>query len=322
VSLPPGYRFRPARDEDAPGVAALANEEAEALIGARILSSEWLLRSWSAPSTDRERDVAVVEGPDGVLCAYVGVGADPPFSEVSALGIVALPFHGRGLGAALVAESERRARRFLELGARDGRVVIHVETLLGEPRVSALLTARGYREARRYWLMRIDFDGEPAAPDPVAGIDVRALEPAVDARSVYLAHREAFTDDWGSGELSFEDFVHFYLAGPWFDPELCLVARHGEEVAGYLMAIEASEEDPVRGYAQVLGVRRAYRRRGLGEALLRRTFRALYERGKAGCDLHADAESETGATRLYERVGMTAHPRFATWEKELRAAQP
>ena len=33
-----------------------------------------------------------------------------------------------------------------------------------------------------------------------------------------------------------------------------------------------------------------------------------------------DAESPTGATRLYERVGMVAHPRFAAWEKELRPA--
>jgi hypothetical protein len=33
-----------------------------------------------------------------------------------------------------------------------------------------------------------------------------------------------------------------------------------------------------------------------------------------------DAESVTGATRLYERVGMTPYPRFATWEKELRPA--
>ena len=85
-----------------------------------------------------------------------------------------------------------------------------------------------------------------------------------------------------------------------------------------MTAIEESEEDASRGFAQVLGVRRAYRRQGIGEALVRHTFRSLYERGKAGCDLHVDAESETGATRIYERLGMTAHPRFATWEKELR----
>jgi hypothetical protein len=56
------------------------------------------------------------------------------------------------------------------------------------------------------------------------------------------------------------------------------------------------------------------RRRG------RHSFRALFLRGKRGCDLLVDAESLTGATRLHDRVGMSAHPRFAIWEKELHPA--
>jgi mycothiol synthase len=65
-------------------------------------------------------------------------------------------------------------------------------------------------------------------------------------------------------------------------------------------------------------VRRPYRRRGLGKALLLRAFGALHAQGLRGADLHVDADSLTGATGLYAKVGMTAHPRFATWEKELR----
>jgi mycothiol synthase len=317
--LPPGYRFRPVRDEDADAVAELANEEAEALIGARVYSPEWLVRNWTAPSTDRERDVAVVEGPDGTLCGYLGVGAEPPFSAVSAVGIVALPCHGRGLGAAILAESERRAGRFVELAGPGRRVLLRPDTLVGEPRVSALLESAGYREVRRFWLMRIDFDGEPAGPVAVPGIDVRTLRPDLDARAVFEADRDAFAGAWGTGETTFEDFGHFYFGGPWFDPSLCLLAWAGDQVAGFCLAIDESEEDPSRGYVQGLGVRGAYRRRGIAEALLRGTFGELHVRGKAGCDLHVDADSPTGATRLYERVGMTAHPRFATWEKEIRA---
>jgi ribosomal protein S18 acetylase RimI-like enzyme len=105
-----------------------------------------------------------------------------------------------------------------------------------------------------------------------------------------------------------------------FDRELSLLARDGPLVAGYLFAWPDSEEDPSRGHVAALGTRRPYRGRGIAEALLRRVFRTLFERGKRGCDLHVDWDSLTGATRLYARVGMTAHPRFATWEKELRPA--
>jgi ribosomal protein S18 acetylase RimI-like enzyme len=318
VTLPPGFRFRPVRDVDAVVVAALANEEAEALIGARVYSCEWLLHNWTAPSTDRENDVVVVEGPDGAVCGYLGVGADPPYTAVFAVGMVALSHHGRGLGAAILAESENRAGRFLELAGPDPRVVLRAETLVGEPRVSGLLEARGYREVRRFWLMRVDFEGEPAALVALSGIDVRTLRPDVDGEAVYEVDRDAFADAWGTGETTYEDFSHYYLAGPRFDPSLCLVAWAGDEAAGFCLAIDESEEDPSRGYVQGLGVRSAYRRRGIAEALLRRTFLELHARGKAGCDLHVDAESPTGATRLYERVGMAAHPRFATWEKELR----
>ena len=51
-----------------------------------------------------------------------------------------------------------------------------------------------------------------------------------------------------------------------------------------------------RGYIAVLGVRRPYRRRGLGEALLLHAFGALHARGRRGVDLHVDTDSLTGAT--------------------------
>ena len=67
-------------------------------------------------------------------------------------------------------------------------------------------------------------------------------------------------------------------------------------------------------------MRREARRRGIGEALLRRSFVTLYELGKQGAQLVVDSESSTGADRLYERVGMTAQPRFANWDRTLLLA--
>jgi ribosomal protein S18 acetylase RimI-like enzyme len=238
---------------------------------------------------------------------------------VFALGMVARPYHGRGLGAALLAENERRAQRFVALADPSVRVAIHSGALADEPRVSALLGAHGYREVRRTTLMRIDFDAEPARAAALVGIDVRPLLPD-DAEELFAAHREAFADHWGVDEQTYENFRHHLLDRPEFDPELWLLAWYGDELAGYLGAEENAVEDPTHGYVDLLGVRRAYRRRGVGEALLRHAFQALFLRGKRGCDLHVDADSLTGATRLYERVGMRAHPRFALWEKELRPA--
>ena len=62
MSLPEGFSLRPARDEDAERVAGLVNEEAVAHLGTPIWSTEQVLRHWSNPIVDRERDVAVFLG--------------------------------------------------------------------------------------------------------------------------------------------------------------------------------------------------------------------------------------------------------------------
>lgn len=317
MELLPGFRMRPPQDEDADEVAAFSNEECVAFLGVPVIDADWLRGRWTAPGVDRERDFAVVESPKGELCGFLSVEAEPPFAEVFALGIVAPAFHRRGLGAAVVSENERRARRFEALADPNVRVVVHAGALASEPRVSALLLSRGYREVRRFELRRVDFAGQPTPPGEVEGISVRGFLPE-EAKQLYNTHVEAFADHWGESKETYEDFCHHHLDTPEFDAGLWFVAWEGDQLAGYVGAQERSREDPSRGYIAVLGVRRPYRRRGLGEALLRRAFEALHERGRQGAELHVDADSLTGATRLYDRVGMTAHPRFATWEKELR----
>jgi mycothiol synthase len=320
MELLPGFRMRPPQDEDAGEVAAFSNEECVAFIGVPVIDADWVRGRWTAPGVDREQDFAVVESPDGELCGFLSVEAEPPFAEVFALGIVAPAFHGLGLGAAIVSENERRARRFEALADPNARMLIRAGALADEPRVSALLSSQGYREVRRFELRRVDFADAPAPPRDVEGISVRGFRPE-EARHLYEAHVDAFADHWGEGEETYEDFRHHQLDAPDYDAGLWFVAWDGDELAGYVGAHEKSREDPSRGYIALLGVRRPYRRRGLGEALLLEAFRALYARGRRGADLHVDADSLTGAPRLYARVGMTAHPRFATWEKELRPAR-
>jgi ribosomal protein S18 acetylase RimI-like enzyme len=72
------------------------------------------------------------------------------------------------------------------------------------------------------------------------------------------------------------------------------------------------------GWVDTLGVRRPWRRQGLAEALLYHSFAELRRRGLTRVGLGVDAHSLTGATRLYEKVGMRAIRDFTLFEKELR----
>jgi mycothiol synthase len=87
-------------------------------------------------------------------------------------------------------------------------------------------------------------------------------------------------------------------------------------LVGAALAYQRTEQ----GWVRVLGVRQAWRRRGVGLALLQHVFACFYERGMATVGLGVDAASPTGATRLYERAGMHLYEDLDTYERVLRAA--
>jgi mycothiol synthase len=321
VPLPAGYSLRPPRMDDGPAVVEMFNEESRALIGVAFTDLDWVTAPWTAPGVKLERDHAVVLDAAGKVAGYFFVQSQPPHTAVFSVGGVALAHHGRGLGTAIVEEIGRRAERLCELAPAGAQVMLRMGALADEPGVSALLRRHGFRETRRFLSMRIAFDGPPADAVAPPGIDLDTLA-AGEEDAVYDCLAQAFQDHWGDAIESREVWLHNYVhAADDFDPGLWQVARGGGLVQGALVASMHAAEDPDMGYIHLVGVRRDSRGRGIGEALLRRSFRSFHGHGRSGAVLVVDSQSVTGATRLYERVGMTARPRFSQWERELVAAR-
>jgi mycothiol synthase len=114
---------------------------------------------------------------------------------------------------------------------------------------------------------------------------------------------------------SFEDWEQRVLQRHDFNPALTFMAFDGNEVAGVVV-------NRYRDIAWVwlLAVRPAWRKRGLGLALLLQAFNTFYQRGDRAVGLGVDSQSLTGATRLYEKVGMRVTRRVDTYAKVIRAA--
>jgi ribosomal protein S18 acetylase RimI-like enzyme len=88
-----------------------------------------------------------------------------------------------------------------------------------------------------------------------------------------------------------------------------------------VVAAQVCDEDRWSvAWVAILGVRRDWRRHGLGEALLRQAFHDLAERGRRRIVLGVDAENTTGATRLYTRVGMAVAYQEDIYEKPVPGA--
>ena len=99
-----------------------------------------------------------------------------------------------------------------------------------------------------------------------------------------------------------------------FDPSLWFLALEGDEIAGITLCKTLAGE----GWVDVVGVRRPWRNRGLGLALLRHAFTEYHRRGTHKVGLSVDAESITGAPRLYGRAGMRVRESYIIHLKELR----
>jgi mycothiol synthase len=144
-----------------------------------------------------------------------------------------------------------------------------------------------------------------------------------EERAVHQVIEEAFQDHWSARRTSFEEWMHHQTEGRvGSDPALWFLALEEEQIVGAALNRFTTAEDPECGWVAELGVRPPWRRRGIARALLLHAFGALHHRGLHRVGLMVDAENLTGATRLYERVGMVVDRRVDFHEKELRPATP
>jgi len=180
--------------------------------------------------------------------------------------------------------------------------------------LAGVLRKRGYELVRHFFTMEVDLDEEPAEPVWLEGISVRTFRPG-EERAIYDVDMEAFQDHWDFFPVPFEEWRDYFLESSTFDPELWFVAEDGGEIAG--TALCSSARGPERGWVNVLAVRRPWRRRGLGRALLLHAFHELRRRGYRKAGLNVDGENLTGAVRLYEQAGMHVAHREDSYRRPL-----
>lgn len=296
---------RPLTPEDLPAVAGFLAEDETHVFGRPSRLGLADVTAWLA-EVDLERNSWLFEE-RGEIAAVAWAEVEEHHDAGFAVGVVHRGLQGRGLGSRLVDLFEARLR---ELDCER----LHSVTLAPETAAASLLTARGYREVRRFWEMTIDLGDEPL-PEPVLPDDMRIEQFGDDwARRYHAALEEAFADHWGNEPESFEAWWERQRSKHDFEPSLWWFVRDGDEVAA------AIRNDPRRsggGWVGSLGVRPAWRGRGLGRALLLHTFGEFQRRGERRVGLGVDSENATGATRLYESVGMSVDSEQVVWEKTL-----
>ncbi len=310
-TLPDGYSLRhPTMDDRGAAVAVIVAadlaESGETRTDEHDLRQEWA-------GTDLANDAWLVADPTGQVIAYAML-----FNRacVQLIGDVYLHphYHERGIGSALTSTIEERAVALVPLAPPDARVTLDSFTNAPNERAATLLQNEGYAVVRRTWEMKIDLIAAPPAPVWPDGLVARPFVPGQDDRAIYETISEAFDDMWGHLPRPYADWRAHTVERPDFDPALWAIVEEGGKPVAAICCYRFGE----RGHVRNLGVRRPWRQRGLALALLHQAFGLFWARGVTAIDLGVDAESLTGAMRLYERAGMRVAREFLRWEKELR----
>jgi mycothiol synthase len=313
--LDPSLTLRSATWADLSAVANLSHDVAKMEGDASfVLNAEELANAWRNEGFLVERDVFIVETRDGRV-----VGSEEFYNEtghykLKADGCVHPEFRGLGIGTSLLEKVNERAQAEMKLAGSDARVFIQSVFNNKDEAGHTLLRAEGYSPIRYFWRMEIKLQKAPPTVTFPDSIELRPFVKDEHAVAVWQADTEVFRDHWGSHDSTFEDWSHGKFGNPNFDPTLWMIAWDGEEIAGF----SQNRFRMGSGWVGTIGVRRPWRKKGLGLALLQHSFGEFYKRGMTTIGLGVDASNLTGATRLYERAGMYVASEFATYEKELR----
>jgi mycothiol synthase len=300
--LPDGVTLRTAEEADAAAMAELMNAVETPLGGDAESSAQDVLHHWRRTKDNKtwlaERDGRLVGSLETFANGDERLNAD----------IYVHPdLEGTTLAPTLLQISEDDAR------AR-GLSRITNGVLQNDRHATMLLDREGYTPVRHFYRMTRELGDDVPEPDWPEGFELRPFDLERDGEKVHAAVEEAFEHEWGHTPETPEAWLERTPKRGGYTPELWVVVYDGDDVAAVTI------NDWKRygmGWVATVAVRAAWRKRGLGLAMLYESFRRFRERGETLASLGVDAQNASGATRLYERAGMLRAWAATVYEKEL-----
>lgn len=304
----PEYRDRAASPTDVAAVVELLREHEIADHGR--VTADWneIVRFvWRDPGFDVRQDGRIVER-GGVPVAFAGVFREDYAGVEPFTSWVAFPPAGRD-GGALPFLVDRVIARARERGAGS---LYHLVYRNDDAHRTATLE-RGFRRVRSSWTMHREIGPVGPIEGSPDGIRFTTLAEHPDERSLYRADQEAFAEHFGFAPEAFDVWRERRFDADDDDRSRWLLALDGDQIVAFLRQVTGGEVAQVAA----LGTRKPWRGRGIASALLSRAFAEMASAGHREVTLWVDAENETGAVGLYERVGMRSIVVDDTYQLEL-----
>jgi mycothiol synthase len=219
-------------------------------------------------------------------------------------------FKNQGIGSLLIKKVEERANVLVK--GKEGKQKLMNQISFTNTAARKLVEDRGYLFSRLYERMKIELEEQPNQHQLPEGITLKPFQPDHDEEALFTIYDETFQDSWGYTKKDFSTWIP-QKKGDGYDPSLWFILWKDSKPVGFLMS--RMQEDGL--FIDLLGVKREYRKHGIGKVLLLHTFGIAYQRNQKTILLYVDSDSLTNANRLYQSVGMRPQSQTAVYMKEL-----
>lgn len=303
------FKLRPTTLFDLDVVYNLMIQQNIADFGDALLSVDDLRQRWHDPEFSLDKHSRVTFSPDDQLVGYAEIRPYHPTKYSTQLYLTPTPSSSE-IGRQLLTSLETNL-------ATDTQLIAQVSGKNSQNQ--QIFTEAGYERGLTFLMMEIEMQEPPPAAVWPEEIGVRPFTPNQDEQATYTTDETASRDKGYSKPLSFAAWAkRMSLNTDRFDPTLWFLACHDKEVVGVSLNFYLLDSDC--GLIDHLGVRREWRGRGIGLALLRHSFAAFYNRGIKKMRLNVDSGSLTNAPRLYEKAGMQTVQTYHIYSKTIRPA--
>jgi ribosomal protein S18 acetylase RimI-like enzyme len=175
---------------------------------------------------------------------------------------------------------------------------------------------------RKTSLMEIDLTRIPSDIDVNKGLIIRPLIEHVDEDVEKL---NSLRNECAQGQVNFrptsvEEIRHLLRDNLYFYLKSFFAVLDGKCVGFVIVAIDErynSEKNVNAGIVLGLGVLKNHRRSGIGTALMLHGLEVLETKKMTEVMLDVDDFNETGALKLYERIGFKVLEKYLTYEKRV-----
>lgn len=183
-----------------------------------------------------------------------------------------------------------------------------------DKRLQSAWAKHGYEFLRRYYTMRMEISSAPAIRQ-IQDVEIKAIdiEDSNQIANFHATHQNSFSNHFGFAPRELDKWSELLLDSAT-DPKGVFMAFKNGEPVGFCQCTDEYAEEK-RGFINLLGVTHEHQGLGIGEALLQTGISYCLTKGYDSVELNVDTGNESGALKLYEKVGFSAESSWIQMSK-------